>query len=1640
MKQAKFLLLTLLAVLGYSGARAEYSVDFNTAITTSNHDFAVAQKWGHIVGTNNYDNMGPYYMSYSYSGTDGVDGTGALVAYRQYAGDSGGGAVCYDLLVTPTVSGTITLQVKAVSTASSSNNAFVEFYATDGTTRGDLLETVKEVIPGYNSGNNTEWITATLEVAEAQKIGIRAQNVYIDNFTATEAVLPFEASLSVSAVKNIDGATGTGGTTTYFNQQADGSLLVNLKVDLANTGDVDFVSGSTENYTLTLATASYASGTKTYYEDATINVPVNLAAGATAENVEVSFTIPYTSGWKYYFVRENITGTTSSSSRFAGVTAYEPKFLFREAGSTSTSSLSGTVDFGMISSETTKNYEIYNDGTAPLFVRSITGPTGFDMTVAETTGNDVYINHSSIDAGGVWYAWTWTTADDGKWVKENNGVFADVKDNIIFLRMDSNGAPSWDDNVVWGRTGDIVVTKGGGYIIDGYESGTENFIGGWATALVPGKSSVAVDITLPVSTTGAYSGNLEVQYLDANSANKTYSLAFTGNVLTEGTWFCDFNGSKTTSLSASYPAGSVVESSTLYAAATGGYNSYDQYLRSYNRRDNNKFITPKLHLEAGQTMTFDAIKLQSGNYDITVYACSDRVEWGTPVLTVSNTDSQFASTNTRYTQTITCPETGDWYFAFDIYGMGLDNIIGGTLVPVDHDIFIQKVSWPHAEGASIKSGEAQTKPTVTIIPLTTETADAYTVKYIYGDNVVNGTSKALTASSTATTVISVPFTPEVESTTTFEGTKVVFEFQDGTKFETEPFDLTVTNEPKFHFVNTMPSSAFNEPTDYTTPIAFGKTNKADAQSFYIYNWGSASLRVKSIAMPEGFSANVTAPLTVASFDASDLSASAQALDITFSATTAGIYSGDMVITYVDGAGEDATFTIAVSGTKLDPNKWYANFDDGNWPEGSTYQGSVNKYNANGYGAANYYITSSSTTNNLFITPKLTANAGEKIQFDAKYYSSSNTSGKVVVYAAATRDELLDTEVEKTPIFTTSGMTTDFQTFTVTIPEAGDYYLGFEISGRPYVDEFYGLTQAETTGLDLALVSQNIPTQGMQNVPLTATLNINNFGAKEVAGEDYFVSVILGDLKTTTEAGTVALPMTPLLSATGTQVPVQIQSPKAGNFAVTIMISDAEGNEILSTEPVEIAFTVEEQQSEATAEADGTSTSVPLNLSYYNSESVSLYTSSVLTGSYGLSAGAKIKSITYKGYKTSDPITSTLNVWYEWVDETSQAQPANGLYDTTGMTQIVTDEEKTWEKKGTATALEDFITLTFDEPLEYQAGKALRIVVRSNSTAWKACNFEKGTSATSGLAYYHYNDDKNKFESNSWSSSVLPVLHMELEATSTTIEGQVTDEAGNPVPYAKVKLVSSDGDDVEYEANADADGDYIVYVIQSQRDYTVTASAAGYEDATAEVSFADGNVTQNLTLTAMPDFVEVTIGEHGAASFSSKYALDFTGSDVYAYIITGRDGSIFTKERVYEVPANTGIIVAAAEGTYQVAVDKANDAEEIDGNMLEATSTGEYEVSEEDYGTIYGLFYSSKQKKVGFQKKKAGYVFGKDKSFLRLPAGANASEIFFDFTATGIDTIAVGDDMNGDTYNLNGQKVNRSYRGVIIRNGRKIIQK
>ena len=185
--------------------------------------------------------------------------------------------------------------------------------------------------------------------------------------------------------------------------------------------------------------------------------------------------------------------------------------------------------------------------------------------------------------------------------------------------------------------------------------------------------------------------------------------------------------------------------------------------------------------------------------------------------------------------------------------------------------------------------------------------------------------------------------------------------------------------------------------------------------------------------------------------------------------------------------------------------------------------------------------------------------------------------------------------------------------------------------------------------------------------------------------------------------------------------------------------------------------------------------------------------------------------------------------------------------------------------------------------------------------------------------------------------------------------------------------------------------------------------------------------------------EVAIGQRGAVSYSSTEALDFTDQPIEAYIVTAKNGNSFNKKQVYKVPAETGLVVEGAEGTYKIPVADANTSfDDFSGNLLQSTATAAFTVPEDD-NVYYGLFYSYATERVGFQKKDAGFSFGKGKSYLKLSGAMakNFNEIFFE-EATAIQGVQDDAWTDGKAYNLNGQRVDKSYKGVMIVNGKKVV--
>lgn len=975
-----------------------YLIDFNTAFSTSNHDFVVAPMWKHIVDS--YDDN---YVSYSYREDEGLNGTGCLLVYDQNKRINYDTRYLYDLLVTPKVSGTIRLKVKVCisADATSYKNAFVQLYSLNAsaTEKDELLKEFKTEIPGYNSGSG-DWVELTYEVGSTpQRIGIRAQYVYMDNFIADAVDNSPEPALSVSAVMNSDGATGAQGTNPAFAQQEDGTMKVNLKVTLSNTGNVDFVAGTTENYTLTPATDRY--GTKTYYDDATIAIPEDLAAGES-KTFDVEFITPYVSGYNNWYIRENVTGTTSSSYRYASSAAYEPIFVFREAGSTSTSSLYGDIAFGKITEETSKSYEIYNDGTAPLQVKTITVPEGFTV--------------------------------------DNAGNFT-----------------------------------------------------------VAAKEKQVITITLPVTTPGIFSGNLEIVYVDKTGADVSYPKAVTGTVL--------------------------------------------------------------------------------------------------------------------------------------------------------------------------------------------------------------------------------------------DATKNIITFDDG-----------------------------------------------QGNAYY----------------PQG----------------------------------------------------SVRYNAYISSEGIAPDK-------------------------------NYYLQGS-TPNPLYITPLMTAEAGESIAFDAEN-SSSYSNGKVEVMISTDRTNW-------TTIQTISNIASNYNwtTYTATIPEAGNYYLGFKLTSSK-VDNIYGLVYAPAPAHDLLLIGSDVPATAKQNADYTAKVKVGNVGPNAEAAGTYTASLYVDGEEVAT-ANDVALPVANISGNYNngeeenyTVLTFTYKPHTPGTFPAYIEVKA--GDVTLTTEEVELVIAEEKVEAELGLETNGTNGSTPLNLNYNNSESVSLYTAAVLKDKLELKDGDKISSITFKGYKTADEHSTLLSVYYQWTDETELSAPADaGLLDVSGMTPYVENELHTWAKAGSSSELADMYVMNFSEPLVYEEGKALRIVMRSlnqlNGSNYKQVYWEKSTvyqnPSVSGtyLNYRHYTDTSKErdsetnyttsFESN-WSYEYLPAIHLALVVEPTVLAGTVTD-ANGAVEGATVTL-RNEANDVEYSGTTNADGQYEINVIQDQLTYIAVADAEGL---VAPVQVVDGfDASVNFEL-AEPAYGDIWSGDAANAAITAGY--------------------------------------------------------------------------------------------------------------------------------------------------------------------------
>ncbi len=215
------------------------------------------------------------------------------------------------------------------------------------------------------------------------------------------------------------------------------------------------------------------------------------------------------------------------------------------------------------------------------------------------------------------------------------------------------------------------------------------------------------------------------------------------------------------------------------------------------------------------------------------------------------------------------------------------------------------------------------------------------------------------------------------------------------------------------------------------------------------------------------------------------------------------------------------------------------------------------------------------------------------------------------------------------------------------------------------------------------------------------------------------------------------------------------------------------------------------------------------------------------------------------------------------------------------------------------------------------------------------------------------------------------------------------------------------------------------------DYYV--GTAGVYDIT--FTFNPNNTLSNgynlaCSVEAIPTTVAKTISTAEYATFCSPYALDFTGTGLTAYVASVSE-NVVTFTEVTSVPANTGVLLKGAAREYNIPTTTTADATITSAlvGVLKDTKVA---------GGIFVLMNGAQG--VGFYKTGGEFTVGANTAYLPAQvAGAREFIGFGDDTTTGINAIS-NEKMNGEVYNLNGQRVVAPAKGLYIVNGKKVVLK
>lgn len=193
-------------------------------------------------------------------------------------------------------------------------------------------------------------------------------------------------------------------------------------------------------------------------------------------------------------------------------------------------------------------------------------------------------------------------------------------------------------------------------------------------------------------------------------------------------------------------------------------------------------------------------------------------------------------------------------------------------------------------------------------------------------------------------------------------------------------------------------------------------------------------------------------------------------------------------------------------------------------------------------------------------------------------------------------------------------------------------------------------------------------------------------------------------------------------------------------------------------------------------------------------------------------------------------------------------------------------------------------------------------------------------------------------------------------------------------------------------------------------------------------------TIRVVANSAPKTETLTTSAGGYATYSADYAVNYSDLGLTAYTLTVDESknTVTAKEFTGVVPAGGAVLV---KGTASKAYTLTPATTEGDASFATNLQTGATTAD----GTQYG--FTTKFGTPAFAQVASGQDIPAKKGYIVL-SGASAAKysICFGDEATGIQTIEAASAANAAMYNLAGQRVDKSYKGIVIVNGKKYLNK